>query len=345
MFEGIRDDFDPRYWTRALAAVLVASSTAVFLGAAWMLTELFSRIAWFLAELLLKWLFPPQLALALQPLPPVTLALSNAVAERDLMNAIDTTTIDLDDGVDFDYNPDPGPDYSLVEAPPDPSLRAEEVMVEQLMQQTAIIGILGSFEGDELDGGSPFADILAVGSLDDLSDGALVGIGGVIGNEIVGFEPIGGIEGGGVVGGIEGGVLGGLGSGGIGTLGTGGGGSGDGVGGLGTRGGGIGSGGIGSGVPEPHQSSNAKALNPSRPELTSTQLDWLSANGSASCKVDVLISSSGRPKRVRARSGCPEILRKAALRAAESSTYKPAMEDGTPIESTLPITVHFNAPI
>ncbi|MEZ4323311.1 MAG: hypothetical protein R3F61_37955 [Myxococcota bacterium] len=298
MFAGIRDDFDPRYWTQASVAILLAASGAVTIGAAWLVTELLSRIAWFLVALLAQWLFPPGLAYVIAPTPPITVELTNTVLDRDHRAGLKAVEVSLaDDMGDFDYDPTPDPDFSRVHAPPD---RTEMRAIEaRLSDSVGLLALIGSSSSDNslsnLFGSGGFDDDLAIGGLIGSIEGTSFGSGGL----------------------------------GMGSVGIGGGGTAEGLGGLGTRGTAVGGGGTGYGRIGTIGTArkDASVVERGTPKPDAEARAWLAEHPSATCNVRVKVHSDGSPSTTFV--DCPSALRASATDAISRTKFRPAGEGGT----------------
>lgn len=297
MFAGIRDDFDSQYWTRGAVAVLLASGGAAALGAAWLLVELLSRIAWFLAAWLAQWLFPPILMPLFVSPPPLTVELTQRVMQRDRMAAVEVVEVDLGDMGDFDPNPVPDLDLAAIRPPPDPALREAELRISEM---TGLLAILGSSNDNSI------ANIFGSSGLDTLDGdlGGLSGIGGLIGATGDAWGAGGlGSRGSGLGGGGTAEGLGGLGT--IGTIGHGGG-TGQGY--------GSGSGRLGTTTGRPTQIARVT------PKLGPSERAYIEANGSVVCRVSVTVGESGAAEKVRVQT-CPAELKAAVVDAANRTGF------------------------
>ncbi|MEZ4323310.1 MAG: energy transducer TonB [Myxococcota bacterium] len=347
MFQGIRDDFDPAYWTRSSVAVLLATSAAAAGGTAWLVYALLSRILHFLVQWLLALLFPPSLAVLLVP-NPVEQALYVAVETRAIREGLDAVELDLGDDelVELDepeWAPEPPPILELepepepepedwLEPPPPPDEVAWLEEVPEEVPEEVVYDLMSVTLKSEI----RTADVIEAGVIEaDVREDRVIGLVGILGTTgrgevmdsvfsdeselgtLLGTgttvdlwdEGPGGVEGG-VVGGVQGGVVGGV------------------------EGGVVGGqlSGVMAGSSRAWSAPRAvRIVKTAEPRLSGAQKKLVEDLDGAHCTARVWVDAEGKVTRTAVQSGCPAELRDAVSDAVSRSRFEPATREGEPI--------------
>ncbi|MCB9674526.1 MAG: energy transducer TonB [Alphaproteobacteria bacterium] len=176
MFRAIAHDFDPAYWTRGSVAVLLASAGGTALGTGWLVYVVIERIAWFLILALLRWWFPPALALALLPPEPVTTVL----VERTAREVVAERFVKLDLDAPIEERDLSEPDPVAVAPPVHRAAEPTEVVRARLTEEIRTSGLLLKMIGTTGSSNTAVADLWGdssgLGSIDDaLASGSALG--------------------------------------------------------------------------------------------------------------------------------------------------------------------------